>query len=55
MIGKFFRWLFGGCEHDWKDEERHWIVDSETKARVAEKFIQKCEKCGYRRAFTSWI
>lgn len=52
MIGRFFRWLFGGCEHDWKLETEGNIKNNGKV--VGKVYIQKCPKCQRMRDFEYW-
>ena len=58
VITKLWRWLFGGCEHEWKDLRQSAIglrccVSTASVDVVGHHYEQQCTKCQRVRFFNT--
>ncbi len=53
MLIKLWRWLFGACEHKWKEESYCSVID-DNGYKMGDKHTLKCMKCGNMKVFKAY-
>lgn len=49
MIAKLWRWLFGGCEHEWETIRAVKLesIDMYDHKSMGVRYTLRCKKCGW--------
>ena len=48
---RFFQWLFQGCAHVWREDDRVGVMDTNTQKRIGQAVYCTCTKCGRPKRF----